>query len=102
MTIFIALVLALLTFVFIAYPLLKKEAPSPEDKKLLQSNSKRGGPNSIIAEIDDGIDEELERQIRGLRRGKGRFCLKCGARCQVDDLFCSRCGAGLNRGEHVD
>ncbi len=44
------------------------------------------------------IDEEVEKEILELRRSKGWFCPQCGARCQGDDRFCSRCDTSLGQG----
>jgi hypothetical protein len=142
-TVFIAILLAVLTFAFIAYPLLKQRfraaVDSGEDEKLLELQSKRDTTYSMLKElefdfqsgilseddyqdlearykrkaisilrdIDDSekgtnVEEEIERQVVELRRGKYRFCPQCGARCQEDARFCSGCGTSLNEGERVD
>ncbi len=62
---------------------------------------------SILRETDDlgkgtEVGEEIEKQVLELRRGKGRFCPQCGAKCQEGNRFCSHCGTSLGQGEHVD
>ena len=142
MIVFVALALAVLTFVFVAYPLFKRRSPSMdsvEDEKLQELHSKRDTTYSMLKELefdfqsgilteedyrdlearykrkaisilretDDlgkgtEVEEEIEKQLLELRRGKGRFCPQCGAKCQEGDRFCSRCGASLSQGERVD
>ncbi len=50
-------------------------------------------------------DEEIEAQVRALRRRQtpaSSFCAQCGAAVQPDDRFCRNCGAALgSRGESV-
>ena len=142
MTVFVALVLAVLTFAFVAYPFFKRRshaADSVEDGKLQELQSQRDTTYSMLKELefdfksgilteedyqdletrykrkavsilrdidtagkDTGAEEDIEKQILKLRRGKGQFCPKCGARRQADDHFCSRCGARLKQGGRVD
>ena len=47
------------------------------------------------ATVGAGIEEEIERQVRQLRRGQGRRCPGCGAAFQAGDRFCADCGAKL-------
>ncbi len=73
-----------------------------EDYQNLETRYKRKAI-SLLRDIDGlekgtEVEEEIEKQILELRRGKGRFCPQCGARCQEDDRFCSRCGTSLNPG----
>ena len=42
------------------------------------------------------LDDEIEKQVLELRRGKGRFCSKCGARREKETRFCSQCGTKFN------
>ena len=146
MTILVALVLTVLTFAFIAYPLLRQRlrtVDSVEDEKSQELYSKRDTAYSMLKElefdfksgnlteedyrdletrykrkavsilrdidnlkedtsVEEEMEEEIERQVRELRRGKGQFCPQCGARRQEDDRFCSRCGATLSQGGRVD
>ncbi len=142
MTVFVAVALAVLTFAFVSYPLLKQRArlvDSAEDDRLRELHSRRDTSYSMLKELEfdfqsgilteedyrglevrykkkaisilrnidnlgkgTGVEEEIERQVLELRREKGHFCPQCGARYQEDDLFCSHCGASMERGEHVD
>ena len=142
MTVFVALILVVLTFAFVVYPLFKRRLPSANsvgDEKLQELHSKRDTTYSMLKELefdfhsgtlteedyrdlearykrkaisilretDDlgkgtNVEEEIEKQLLELRRGKGRFCPQCGAKCQEGDRFCSRCGASLSQGERVD
>ncbi len=139
MTVFVALVLAVLTFAFIIYPLLKQKSPSVdsvEDEKLQELLSNRDTTYSMLKELEfdfqsgiltdedyrdlearykrkaisvlrdindlekgTEVEEEIERQVLELRRSKGQFCPQCGAGCQEDDRFCSRCGTSLSKEE---
>ena len=161
MTVFVALVLTMLTFGFVAYPLFKQRSRSVdavEDEKLRELHSRRDTTCSMLKELEfdfqsgilteedyhdleirykrkaisilrdtdtleknTDVEEEIEKQVLGLRQGKsstvdekvgkeilklrrskGWFCPQCGARCQEDDHFCSRCGTSLSQGERVD
>ena len=142
MTVLVALLLAVLTFAFITYPLFKRRTPSAdsvEDEKSQELRSKRDTAYSMLKELEfdfqsgiltdedyrelearykkkaisilrdidnlekgTSVDKEIERQVLELRRGKGRFCPQCGARCQEGDRFCSSCGTSLGQGERVD
>ena len=142
MTLFVSIVLAVLTFAVIIYPLFRqrlRSVNSGEDEKLRELYSKRDTAYSMLKElefdfqsgtltkedyqelearykrkaipiirnIDDmekgtGVEEEIEKRVLKLRRGKGRFCPQCGARYQGDDRFCSHCGTSLNQGGHID
>ncbi len=78
---------------------------SEEDYHDLEARYKRKAI-SILKELDNRekgsqVEDEIERKILELRRGKGRFCPQCGARYQAGDRFCSHCGTGLNQGEQV-
>ena len=139
MTVFVALVLTVLTFAFVTYPLFKHRLHSygaVEQERLRELSSKRnitysmlkerefdfqsalltdedyrelearykGKAISVLRDIDSlqkstEVEEKIEKQVLGLRRGKGRFCPQCGAKCQEDDRFCSRCGTSLSKGE---
>ena len=142
MTVLVAVVLAVLTFVFITSPFFKQRLYSGdtvEDEKLQELHSKRDTTYSMLKElefdfqsgilteedyrdletrykrkaisilrdVDDlekgtNVEDEIEKQVRELRRSKGRFCPQCGVRYQEGDRFCSRCGASLNQGGRVD
>ncbi len=55
MTLVVALVLAVLTFAFIVYPLFKRRAPSVdslEDEKLRELHSRRDTTYSMIKELE--------------------------------------------------
>ena len=142
MTLFVALVLAVLTFAFITYPFFKqrlRSVDSTDDEKLQELHSKRDTTYamlkelefdfqsgilteedyrdletrykrkaiSILRDVDDlekgtNVEDEIEKQVRELRQGKGGFCPQCGARCREGDRFCSRCGTSLSQGGRVD
>jgi hypothetical protein len=154
MTVFVALVLTLLTFAFIIYPFFKRRLPAVDsggDENLQELYSQRDTTYSMLKELEfdlqsgiltdedyrdleagykskaistikdidnlqkgskvpekgkapkkSGVQEEIERQVRELRQGKGPFCPQCGARSQEGDRFCSHCGASLSRGDRVD
>ncbi|MFC1976982.1 zinc ribbon domain-containing protein [Chloroflexota bacterium] len=77
-----------------------------EDYRDLEARYKRKAI-SILKNLDDvgkgaDLEEEIEKQVLELRRLKGQFCPQCGAKCQEDDRFCSRCGTSLSQGESVD
>ena len=142
MTVLVALVLTMLTFAFVIYPLLKRRPSSVNlvgDRKLQELHSNRDTTYSMLKELEfdyqsgtlteedyqdlearykrkaistlrdidnlekgSGTEDEIEKQVLELRRGKGQFCPQCGAKCQEDDRFCSRCGTNLSPGESVD
>ena len=142
MTVIVALILTVLTFAFVAFPLFrrrKRYGDSVEHEKLQGLYSERdttysmlkelefdfqsgiltegdyldlearykGKAISILRNIDDvgkdaPVEDEIEKLVLGLRRGKGRFCPQCGASVQESDRFCSSCGTSLSQGEHRD
>ncbi|GEM_PF-3065123 len=100
MIVFIALLMTVLTFAFVAYPLFKRRSPSSEARYKRKAAS-------TLRSIDDlgkdtEVEEEIERQVRKLRQSKHRFCPQCRARCQKGDRFCCHCGASLGQGGRVD
>lgn len=142
MTVFVAVVLAMLTFAFIFYPLFKQKSRSfdsggdeeiqelysrrdttystlkelefdfqsgiltDEDYRELEARYKQNAI-SILKDIDNvkkgtGVEEEIERQVRELRRSKDGFCPQCGAKYQKNDRFCSGCGTALSQGGDID
>ena len=142
MIVLVALVLTVLTFAFIVYPLFKQGSRSVDlvkDEKMQELHSRRDTTYSMLKELefdfqsgilteedyqdlearykrkaisilrsiddlkeDNEVEEVIEKQVRELRRDKSQFCPQCGAQCQEDDRFCSRCGTSLSQGEHVD
>ncbi len=46
---------------------------------------------------ENTVEDEIEKQVKQLRRVKGRFCTRCGARAEAADRFCASCGAPLGR-----
>lgn len=120
MIVFVALVLAVLTFAFIVYPLLKQKSPSVdsvEDEKLQELRSNRDTTYSMLKELEfdfqsgiltgeDYRDLEarykrkaisLLRDISDLEKGSG---VEEEIERQVLELrrskgrFCPQCGAG--------
>jgi hypothetical protein len=140
--IFITILLTVLIFAFIVYPLLKPRLRSPdyaEDERLQELHSKRDTTYSMLKELEfdyqsgilteedyrdleakykqkgvailksidalekgADIEAEIEAQVLELRRGKGRFCARCGAGYQEGDRFCSQCGVSLKPGGQGD
>jgi len=120
MTVFVALVLAVLTFAFITYPLLKQKSrsvDSVEDEKLQELLSNRDTTYSMLKELEfdfqSGIlTDEDYRDLEARYKGKAISILR-----DIDDLgkgseieeeiekqvlelrrskgrFCPQCGAG--------
>ncbi len=54
-------------------------------------------PDSTSPKKDTGIDNEIEQQVKQLRRSRGMNCPKCGTAYQKGNRFCSRCGTALSR-----
>ncbi|MAF85182.1 MAG: c-type cytochrome biogenesis protein CcmI [Dehalococcoidales bacterium] len=84
MTIFVALVLTVLTFAFVTYPLLKRRTPSAnsvEDEKLQEVYAKRDTTYSMLKELEfdfqSGIlTEEDYRNLEAKYKGKAISILK--------------------------
>jgi len=80
MTLFIALLLTVITFAFIAYPLFRRRSVSLEsmdDEKYRELSSRSNTTHSILKdaeglEKDSVVDEEIEKQVQALRHGKSR------------------------------
>lgn len=89
MTIFLAILLSLLTIGFIVYPLVRPAAPAPAARR--QVNRK---PPALAA--GGTVDDEIEAQVKALRQAPASFCEKCGARLQAGDRYCQRCGQQVN------
>ncbi len=125
MTVFVALVLTMVTFVFVAYPLLKRRShsvDSGEDEKLQELRSERDTTYSMLKELEfdfqSGIlTEEDYRNLEARYKRKAISTLK-----EIDDVgkgsgveeeiekqvqelrrsrgkFCPQCGA---RGQESD
>ncbi len=93
---------------------------SEDDYQDLETRYKRKAV-SILRDMDDlekgaDIDDEIEKLVLEMRRGKGadvekeneiaeprqteeRFCPQCGERYQEGVRFCSHCGTRLRQGE---
>lgn len=79
----IGIILGLVAVILIGYPLFKPRA--------------KDFPG------DEALEDEIERQIRGLRQGCSEAsesvvkstCARCGARYNPGDKSCSECGASL-------
>ncbi len=127
MTIFVALVLAVLTFAFIIYPLFKQRSPSADsvvdDEELPELHSKRDTTYSMLKELEfdfqSGILAEGDyRHLEARYKRKAISILR-----DIDDLkegtsaeeeierqvleirqskgqFCPQCGAGYRESDH--
>ncbi|MBI2868458.1 MAG: zinc ribbon domain-containing protein [Chloroflexi bacterium] len=134
MIVFIALVLTIVAFAFITYPLfLRKPDPVKAEnyrklRKLrhqrdtarsaqreLETEFRNGNVNEAtyngisekykrktrslardIGEISSGlIDQDIEKQVAGMRRRSGRLCPKCGVKCAEGANYCPGCGARM-------
>lgn len=66
----------------------------------------------LLKQLDDrqrdvllALDDEIEREVAVARKSRktpaaapaGLACAVCGAKLEVDDLFCRRCGAPVDR-----
>ncbi len=127
MTILVALILALLTFAFIIYPLFKQRSPSAdsvvEDEKLQELHSKRNTAYSMLKELEfdfqSGIlAEEDYRHLETRYKRKAISILKDTDALEkgtsVEDeiekhvleirqskgQFCPQCGAGYRESDH--
>ena len=126
MIVFVALVLTVLTFAFIVYPLFKQRSPSVDlvkDEKLQELHSKRDTTYSMLKELEfdfqsSTLTEEDYRDLEARYKGKAISILK-----DIDDLqknteveeeierqvlelrqgkgrFCPQCGAGYHESDH--
>ncbi len=89
MTVFAALILAVLTFAFVAYPLLKRGAPSADsvdDDKLQELKSRRDTAYSMLKELEfdfhsGNLTEEDYQDLEAVYKRKAISILK-----DMDDL----------------
>ena len=44
---------------------------------------------------DDRVEDEIEKQVKKLRRSQGHFCPQCGTKQPAGARFCAQCGASL-------
>ncbi|RJQ37365.1 MAG: zinc ribbon domain-containing protein [Dehalococcoidia bacterium] len=90
-----------------AYAMLNEIASDHEAGKLSEKDCReletkyRQEADGILKEIDllsgGDLSGEIEKGVRQLRRGKGRFCSQCGAPVKPGDRFCPQCGRSLAR-----
>ena len=99
MTVFIALVMVVLTLAFITYPFLKDRRWQLTSRRKTTYTGAREMDN--LAQ-DTEVEVEIEKQVLELRQSKPFSCSQCGTRYQKADRFCSHCGAPLRPGEHSD
>jgi hypothetical protein len=90
MTIFLAILLSLLTLGFIVYPLVRPGAPPPAARRTVSRKP------AVSPAAGGTVDDEIEAQVKALRQAPASFCDKCGARVKADDRFCQRCGQRVN------
>ena len=90
LTIFIAILLSLLTLGFIVYPLVRPRGPVAAVRKPAARKSV-AAPTS-----DDAVDDEIEARVKALRQAPAGFCTGCGASLKAGDRFCQRCGQRVN------
>jgi hypothetical protein len=124
MTVFVALVLAIVTFVFITYPLFKRRLRSvdaADDEKLRELHFKRDTTYSMLKELEFDLQagiltkkdyQELERRykgkaisiLRGIDDSKKGTGVEDEIERQVLELrrdagqFCPQCGARYQEG----
>ncbi len=90
MTIFLAILLSLVTVGYIGYPLVRRARPAPAARP-------RAVRKPVTASTtDDTLDAEIEAQVKALRQAPANFCVKCGASLKADDQFCPQCGQRVN------
>ncbi len=99
MTVFIALVLVVLTLAFITYPFFKDRRRQLPPKRKTAYTGVREMDN--LAQ-DTEVEVEIEKQVQKLRQSKRFSCSQCGTQYQEADRFCSHCGAPLRSGGHGD
>jgi len=83
MSLIVFILLAALTAVAIAYPLLKPGTVAPSEAGV----------------SDAQIDRAVQRLRQARKRRAGPACPACGAPYQPGDAFCVRCGQALPRQE---
>lgn len=99
MTVFIALLLVVLTLAFITYPFLKNRGRQLTSR---QKITYTGAMETDNLAQDTEAEVEIEKQVLKLRQSKRFSCSQCGTRHQKTDRFCFHCGAPLGPGEHSD
>ena len=90
MTIFLSILLSLLTLGFIVYPLVRPRGPAAAVRKPA-ARKPLAAPTS-----GDAVDAAIEEQVKALRQAPANFCAGCGASLKADDRFCQQCGQRVN------
>jgi len=73
---FLTILIIFLVVVFVGYPLIRK------------------GKKEVQPDLGN-LEEEIEREVRVLRKSADLICPACGTKCVPGDRFCIRCGAKL-------
>lgn len=95
MTIFITLVIIIITFAYIAFPFFSKSAVSSAEIKQAPSGKKPVRQSKETGRKQRDIDSEIERRVSEIRKKDKGVCPECGASYKEGSRFCPQCGADL-------